>query len=83
MLRTMITDTPFEQRWVLQGRLCNRWAADLKERWEAFWEAVLLGSGSRSRSRFIARRNECPRCALPPAEETIVPLSHTGSRPLV
>jgi ABC-type transporter Mla MlaB component len=31
----MITDTPFEQKWVLQGRLCNRWAADLKERWES------------------------------------------------
>jgi anti-anti-sigma regulatory factor len=35
MLRAMITDTPFEQRWVLQGRLCNKWAADLKERWES------------------------------------------------
>ena len=35
MLRTMITDTPFEQKWVLQGRLCSRWAADLKERWES------------------------------------------------
>ena len=35
MLRTMITDTPFEQRWVLQGRLCKEWAADLKERWES------------------------------------------------
>jgi anti-anti-sigma regulatory factor len=35
MLRTMITDTPFEQKWVLQGRLCTRWAADLKERWES------------------------------------------------
>jgi anti-anti-sigma regulatory factor len=35
MLRAMITDTPFEQRWVLQGRLCTRWAADLKERWES------------------------------------------------
>jgi len=35
MLRTMIADTPFEQRWVLQGRLCNQWAADLKERWES------------------------------------------------
>lgn len=34
MLRTMITDTPFEQKWVLQGRLCGRWATDLKERWE-------------------------------------------------
>jgi hypothetical protein len=34
MLRAMITDTAFEQRWVLQGRLCNQWAADLKERWE-------------------------------------------------
>jgi anti-anti-sigma regulatory factor len=33
MLRTMITDTPFEQKWVLQGRLCGQWAADLKERW--------------------------------------------------
>ena len=35
MLRTMITDTPFEQQWVLQGRLCKQWAADLKERWES------------------------------------------------
>jgi hypothetical protein len=35
MLRAMITDTAFEQKWVLQGRLCNRWAADLKERWES------------------------------------------------
>src|ERR1700683_925465 len=34
MLMTMITDTPFEQKWVLQGRLCKQWAADLKERWE-------------------------------------------------
>jgi hypothetical protein len=35
MLRTMITDTPFEQRWVLQGRLCKQWAFDLRERWES------------------------------------------------
>ena len=35
MLRTMITDTPFEQKWVLQGRLCCQWAADLKEKWES------------------------------------------------
>src|SRR5580693_5790252 len=35
MLRTMITDTPFEQKWVLQGRLCKQWAVDLKERWES------------------------------------------------
>jgi hypothetical protein len=34
MLRTMISDTPFEQRWVLQGRLCGQWAEDLRERWE-------------------------------------------------
>ena len=34
MLRTMITETPFEQKWVLQGRLCGAWAADLKEQWE-------------------------------------------------
>jgi len=34
MLRTMITDTPFEQKWVLQGRLCGQWAVDLKEKWE-------------------------------------------------
>jgi ABC-type transporter Mla MlaB component len=31
----MITDSPFEQKWVLQGRLCSQWAADLKERWES------------------------------------------------
>ena len=35
MLRTMITDTPFEQKWILQGRLCCQWAADLKEKWES------------------------------------------------
>jgi anti-anti-sigma regulatory factor len=29
----MITDAPFEQRWVLQGRLCGQWADDLKEMW--------------------------------------------------
>jgi hypothetical protein len=34
MLRTMITDKPFEQKWVLQGRLCGQWAADLKEQWQ-------------------------------------------------
>lgn len=33
MLRTMITEEPFEQRWTLQGRLCRQWAADLKEKW--------------------------------------------------
>ena len=35
MLRTTITDTPFEQKWVLQGRLCGQWAVDLKEKWES------------------------------------------------
>ena len=35
MLRTMITDTPFEQKWVLQGRLSWQWVADLKDRWES------------------------------------------------
>jgi anti-anti-sigma regulatory factor len=34
MFRTMITETPFQQKWILQGRLCGRWAADLKEQWE-------------------------------------------------
>jgi hypothetical protein len=33
VLRTMITDTPFEQKWVLQGRLCGVWAMDLQEKW--------------------------------------------------
>ncbi|HET7109066.1 MAG TPA: hypothetical protein VFI38_19790 [Candidatus Acidoferrum sp.] len=33
MLRTMITDTPFGQKWVLQGRLCGVWAQDLQEKW--------------------------------------------------
>lgn len=35
MLRTMITETEFQQKWVLQGRLCGQWAEDLKEKWEA------------------------------------------------
>lgn len=30
----MITEMPFEQRWVLQGRLCGEWAVDLRKRWE-------------------------------------------------
>jgi len=33
VLRTMITDTPFEQEWVLQGRLSGVWALDLQEKW--------------------------------------------------
>jgi ABC-type transporter Mla MlaB component len=33
MLRTMITETPFEQTWVLQGRLTGQWAIDLKRQW--------------------------------------------------
>jgi anti-anti-sigma regulatory factor len=33
MLRTMIAETPFEQKWTLQGRLCGKWAADLMEKW--------------------------------------------------
>lgn len=34
MLRTMIADTAFEQTWVLQGKLCGRWAVDLRQRWD-------------------------------------------------
>jgi anti-anti-sigma regulatory factor len=34
MLRTVITDAPFEQRWVLQGRLCGQWAIDIRNEWE-------------------------------------------------
>lgn len=34
MLRTMITDAPFEQTWVLQGKLCGQWVADLRRQWE-------------------------------------------------
>jgi ABC-type transporter Mla MlaB component len=34
VLRTMITDAPFEQRWVLQGRLAGQWVVDLEQRWE-------------------------------------------------
>jgi len=34
MLRTLITEAPFEQKWTLQGRLCGQWAADLKTMWE-------------------------------------------------
>ncbi|MGC4051793.1 MAG: hypothetical protein QM757_20810 [Paludibaculum sp.] len=34
MLRTIVVDAPFEQRWTLQGRLCGAWAADLGNRWE-------------------------------------------------
>lgn len=33
MLRTMITDTPFEQTWVLQGKLSGEWVADLRRQW--------------------------------------------------
>jgi hypothetical protein len=29
----MITEAPFEQRWVLQGRLRGQWAVDLRDRW--------------------------------------------------
>jgi ABC-type transporter Mla MlaB component len=33
MLRTMITETPFEQKWVLQGKLTGPWAIDLRRQW--------------------------------------------------
>ncbi len=33
MLRAIITDSPSGQKWILQGRLCGRWADDLKEKW--------------------------------------------------
>jgi anti-anti-sigma regulatory factor len=33
MLRIMINETPFGQRWTLQGRLSGQWAADLREKW--------------------------------------------------
>jgi anti-anti-sigma regulatory factor len=33
MLRTMITETPFEQTWVLQGKLTGQWAIELKRQW--------------------------------------------------
>jgi ABC-type transporter Mla MlaB component len=33
MLRTMITETPFEQTWVLQGKLTGQWAIDLRRQW--------------------------------------------------
>jgi anti-anti-sigma regulatory factor len=29
----MITETPFEQTWVLQGKLAGQWAIDLKRQW--------------------------------------------------
>jgi hypothetical protein len=31
MLRIMITDTAFGQKWVLQGKLCGKWAENLRE----------------------------------------------------
>src|ERR1700760_3669222 len=34
MLRTMISEAPFEQTWILQGRLVGQWAVDLKTLWE-------------------------------------------------
>jgi len=33
MLRIMISEAPFQQKWILQGRLCGQWAADLSEKW--------------------------------------------------
>lgn len=33
MLRTMINETPFEQTWIVQGKLTGQWAVDLKRQW--------------------------------------------------
>jgi hypothetical protein len=33
MLRIMINEAPFEQKWTLQGRLAGESAADLREKW--------------------------------------------------
>jgi ABC-type transporter Mla MlaB component len=35
MLRAIINETESEQTWILQGRLCKHWAAELKEKWES------------------------------------------------
>ena len=35
MLRAIITDLASEQTWILQGRLCKTWAAELKKKWES------------------------------------------------
>lgn len=34
MLRITITDTPTEQRWVLQGRLTEPWISELRANWK-------------------------------------------------
>jgi ABC-type transporter Mla MlaB component len=34
MLRITITETPTEQRWVLQGRLTEPWIAELRSTWK-------------------------------------------------
>jgi ABC-type transporter Mla MlaB component len=34
MLRTMIAEAAFEQRWTIQGRLVGQYALDLKQHWE-------------------------------------------------
>ena len=33
MLRIMINEAPFEQKWTLQGRLAGQWAENLREKW--------------------------------------------------
>ena len=33
MLRIMINEAPFEQKWTLQGKLSGQWAADLMQKW--------------------------------------------------
>jgi len=49
----MITDTPFEQKWVLQGRLCGVWALDLQEKWLST-KSTREGASARSISKTLS-----------------------------
>jgi anti-anti-sigma regulatory factor len=72
MLRTMIIDTPFEQKWVLQGRLNGDWASDLKKRWEK--------SRSEREGRKCAIDLEDVTCVDKQGEQILAEMAHEGAR---
>lgn len=72
MLRTIIIDTPFEQKWVLQGRLSGDWASDLRQTWDK--------SRSEREGRKCAIDLEDVTCVDKQGEQILAEMADEGAR---
>jgi len=68
----MITDAPFEQTWVLQGKLCGEWVADLRRQWDE--------KRSERRGRKCVVNLEDVTCVDPGGEELLRDIVREGAQ---